>query len=52
MILIVFGAFGTVPKGLERVTKRSGNQRKSRDHPDNSIVEIGQNTENNPGDLR
>ena len=29
-----------------------GGQRTSRDHPNYSIVEIGQNTEKSPGDLR
>ena len=40
---------------LERIgteTGGIGNQRKNRDHLDYSIVEIGQNTEKSPGDLR
>ena len=28
------------------------NQRTSRDHPDDNITKIGQNTEKSPGDLR
>ena len=31
---------------------RLGNKRTSRDHLDNSIIKIGQNTEKSPGDLR
>ena len=45
MILIVIGALGTVTGGL-------GNKRTSGDHQDYSIVEIGQNTEKSPEDLR
>ena len=33
-------------------TGRLGNKRTSRDHPDNSIVKIRQDTEKSPGDLR
>ena len=33
-------------------TRRLGNKRMSGDHPNNSIVEIGQNTKKSPGDLR
>ena len=33
-------------------TGRVGNQRISEDNPDNSIFEIGQNTEKSPGELR
>ena len=51
IILIVIGAFGTVTKellkGLEylEVGSRVG------DHPNNCIIENGQNTEKSPGDL-
>ena len=41
--------------GLQRLDKgavRAGNQRTNRDHPDYSIIEIGQNTEKCFGDLR
>ena len=37
--------FGKKTRGL-------GNKGTSGDHPDNSIIEIGQNTEKSPGDLR
>ena len=37
--------FGTKTGGL-------GKKRTSEDHQNNSFVEIGQNTEKNPGDLR
>ena len=33
-------------------TRGFGNKRASGDYPNDSIVEIGQNTEKNPGDLR
>ena len=33
-------------------TRRLRNQRTSRDHPNYSIVKIGQNTEKSPGDFR
>ena len=33
-------------------TEGIGNKRTSGDHPNNSIIEIGQNTEKSPGDLR
>ena len=51
VIPIVIGTLETVPKGLVRVAGRVGNRRTSRDHPKYTIVEIGQNTEKNPGDL-
>ena len=48
MILIIIGAFGTIPKGLKKGTERVGNWR-SRDNADNCIVT---NTEKSPGDFR
>ena len=33
-------------------TGRIGNKRKNGDYPDYSVVEIGENTEKSPGDLR
>ena len=47
----VIGSKGTVTKGLEH-TERFGNNRTSGDCPKYSIVEISQNTENSPGDLK
>ena len=47
MISIVFGAPGTISKGLVKGTGRFGNKRTSGDYPD-----YGQNTEKSPGDLR
>ena len=44
-IPIVTGALGTVNKGFI-------NKRTSGDHPNYSIIENGQNTKMNPGDLR
>ena len=52
VIPVVFGALGTVSKGLEKGTGINENQRKNRDHTNYSIVEIGQNTEKSPLDLR
>ena len=39
----------------QRLSKRgggAGNRRMSRDNPNYSVVEVGQNTEKSPGDLR
>ena len=39
----------------QRINKGTGgleNTRRSGDHPNNCIIEIGQNTEKNPGELR
>ena len=47
VIAIVIGALGTVTKRLVL-----GNKKLSGDHPNYSIVEIDQNTEKSPGDLR
>ena len=53
IIPIVNGAFGTVNKGL--IIKEPGGLGSwwtSGDHPNDSIIENGQNTEKSPGDLR
>ena len=42
---IVIGPFG-------KRTGRFGNKEVSGDHPDFSVIKIGQNTEKSPGDLR
>ena len=47
IIPIVIGAFGTVTKG----TRELGSWRTSGDHPNDSIIENGQNTKKSPGDL-
>ena len=47
VIPIVIRALG-IGKGTERLR----NQRTIRDHPDYNIINIGQNTEKSPGDLR
>ena len=52
VILIVIGELGTVPKGLVIGIGRVRNRRTSRDHPNYSIAEIGQNTGKSPGDLK
>ena len=52
MIPIVNGAFGTVPKGLEKGAGRIWNRRTNRDHPNYSLVEISKNTEKCSRDLR
>ena len=51
-ILIVISALGKVTKGLIKGTGGLGNKRKSGDHPNYCIIEIVQNTEKSPGDLR
>ena len=47
IIPIVIGAFGTVTKGL-----LNGLEDLEVGHPNDSIIENGQNTEKSPGDLR
>ena len=49
VIPIVLGALGKIPKGL---VKGLGNKRTSGNHPDYSIMKIGQNTEKSSGDLK
>ena len=51
IIPIVIGDFNTLTKGLLR-TGVYGSWRTNGDHLNYSIVEDGQNTENNPGDLK
>ena len=51
VIPIIIGAFGKVPKGLEK-TGKLRNLRTSGDHLNYSIIKIGQNTEKSPGELR
>ena len=46
---IVIATLGIVTKHLVRGL---GNERMSGDHPNDSIVEIGQNIKKSPGDLR
>ena len=50
IIPIVIGAFGTVNKGL--LKELDDLEVGERDHPNDSIIENGQNTEKSPGDLR
>ena len=40
------------PQRVSKGTRRLGNQRTRRDHPDNCIIKIGQNTEKSPEYLR
>ena len=51
MIPIVIGALGTVTKGLVQGLEDL-EMRMSRDHQNYIIIEIGQNTEKSPGNLR
>ena len=37
---------------MDKRTGGVGNKRRSRDHPNYSVIKIGQNTEKSPGDLR
>ena len=52
VILIVIGALGTVIKRFGTGTGGLGDKRTSREHPNYFIVEIDQNTEKSPGDLK
>ena len=45
-------AFGKHPQRLRKSTGRLRNQRTNGDDPNYSIINIGQNTEKSPGDLR
>ena len=49
MIAVVISAFGTVTKGL---VQGLGNNGTGEDCSNYSIVEVDQNTEKSPGDLR
>ena len=40
------------PQSIGKGAGKLGNKRTSRDHPDFSIIKIGENTEKSPGDLR
>ena len=52
-IPIVVGTVGTIPKGSEKGSvKLKKEKRSSGDHPNYSTVEVVQNTEKSPGDLR
>ena len=48
----MIGAFSTVTKGLLKGLEDLEVWRPSGDHPNNTIIENGQNTEKSPGDLR
>ena len=52
VIPMIIGALRMVPKSLVREFGRVRNWRTCRDHPNYSIVEIGQNTEKSLSDLR
>ena len=52
IIPIAIGAPRTVTKSINKGTGGLGNKRTGRDYSNYSIVEIGQNTEMSPGDLR
>ena len=45
VIPIVNGAHEKIPQKFRKGTRRVGNRRTNRDHPDDSIVENGQTTE-------
>ena len=51
VIPIIIGGLGTVARSSIKGSGELGNNRTSEDHPNCSIVEIGQNTEKSPGDL-
>ena len=51
VIPIVFGALGTVTKGLVKGLEDLENKRTSEEHPNHGIEQISQNTEKSPGYL-
>ena len=52
VIPIVIGWLGIVSERIIKGTGKIGNKRTSGDHPNYSIIKIGQNTVKNPRDLR
>ena len=52
IILIVIGAFSTITKGLLKGHEDLEVGGRVEDHPNNSIIENGQNTEKIQGDLK
>ena len=52
IIPFVIGALVTVTNGLIKGLGGLGNKKTCREHPNYGTVEIGQNTEKSPGDLR
>ena len=51
VILIVVDTLRTIPKGFVKGQEKKWKLEDNIDHPDNSIIKIGQNTEKSPGDL-
>ena len=52
VIPVVFGELKTIPKMFGKEARRVGNRTTNRNHSNYSIVEIGENPETSPGDLR
>ena len=52
VILIVIGAFSTVTKGFVQGQEDLKIKGEMENHPNDSIIKIGQNTDKSPGDLR
>ena len=56
IVPIVIGAFVIIINGTDMIIKGTGGleiwQRTNGDHPNDSIIENGQNTEKSPGDVR
>ena len=50
VIPVVIGALGTISKGLVKGLEKLKNKNTSGDHPDYSIIKVGQNTEKNVAD--
>ena len=51
VVPIVIGVLGSYQK-IDKGTGVLENKRMSTDHPNNSIIKIGQNAKKSPGDLR
>ena len=52
MIPMIIGVLGTIPQKLGKGDGRVGNWRSRGHYPNYSIVDVGQNTGNSPGDLK
>ena len=52
MKVTVMGALGSFPQTIVKGIGSLGYKKASGNHPKNSIIKIGQNTEKNPGYLR
>ena len=52
VIPIVLGALGMIPQRCRKEIGENDNQKENRSYADHSIIKIGRNTEESPGNLR